>query len=61
MKTLTTLVISAFLSLTVASSFAPAYAFGPPNRMAGQDYATRGYNKAAKEKKMKNMKVMKKQ
>jgi hypothetical protein len=56
------LVMSAFLSLTVASSFAPAYA-APPNRMTGQDWATRGYNKAAKEQKMKmkNMKMMKKQ
>ena len=44
MKVLTTLVTSAFLSLTVASSFAPAYA-APPDRMGGQDWATRGYNK----------------
>ena len=48
MKTLIALVITAFLSLTVASSF--ALARGRPNQMAGQDWATRGYNAAAKEK-----------
>jgi hypothetical protein len=53
MKTLITLIIAAFLSLTVASSFALAYFRGRPNQMAGQDWATRGYNAAAKGKGMK--------
>lgn len=55
MKTLIALVMTAFLSLTVASSFALAYFRGRPNQMAGQDWATRGYNAAAKEKKTKGL------
>jgi hypothetical protein len=55
MKTLVALVIVVLLSLTVGSSFALAYFRGRPNQMAGQDWATRGYNAAAKEKRMKGL------
>lgn len=55
MKTLVALVIVALLSLAVGSSFALAYFRGRPNQMAGQDWATRGYNAAAKEKRMKGL------
>jgi hypothetical protein len=53
MKIITVLAVSAFLSVTVLSSFAPAPAYAAaPGAMSGKgDYATRGYWQAAKEKK----------
>jgi hypothetical protein len=53
MKTITVLAVSAFLSVTVLSSFAPvpAYAAAPGAMSGKSDFATRGYRQAAKEKK----------
>jgi len=44
MKASFALVITVCLSLTVTSSSALALFLGRPNQMAGQDWATRGYN-----------------
>lgn len=43
MKTFAPLFIVAFFSIAIVSP-APAYYQGRPNQMAGQDYATKGYN-----------------
>jgi hypothetical protein len=55
MKTITVLAVSAFLSVAVLSSFAPAPAYAAaPGAMSGKgDYATRGYRQLAKQKKAK--------
>lgn len=55
MKTLAALVMCALLGLTVASFFAPAHSRGRPNQMAGQDWASRGYNSANKAKRLKGV------
>ena len=52
MKTIVVLAISAFLSVMVLSSFSPAYAAAPGAMSGKGDYATRGYNQAAKQKAM---------
>ncbi len=50
MKTITVLAISAFLSVTMVSSFAPAHAAAPGAMSGKSDYGTRGYRQAAKQK-----------
>jgi hypothetical protein len=57
MKTITVLAVSAFLGVTVLSSFSPAYAAAPGAMSGKGDYATRGYNQAAKQKKAKGAKM----
>jgi hypothetical protein len=52
MKTIAVLVASAFLSVTVLSSFSAAYAAAPGAMSGKGDWATRGYNRAAKQKMM---------
>ena len=47
MKTLAPLFIVACFTVAVVS---PAPVQGRPNQMAGQDYATKGYNAAARQK-----------
>jgi hypothetical protein len=58
MKTIIVLALSAFLSVTVVSSFSPAYAAAPGAMSGKGDWATRGYNQAAKQKMMMNRKKM---
>jgi hypothetical protein len=53
MKTITVLAVSAFLSVTTLSSFAPAYAAAAGAMSGKGDYATRGYRQLAKQKKAK--------
>jgi hypothetical protein len=50
MKTIAVLAASAFLILTVLSSFSAAYAAAPGAMSGKGDWATRGYNQAAKQK-----------
>jgi hypothetical protein len=50
MKTIAVLAASAFLSVTVLSSFSAAYAAAPGAMSGKSDWATRGYNQAAKQK-----------
>jgi hypothetical protein len=50
MKTIAVLAASAFLSVTVLSSFSPVYAAAPGAMSGKGDWATRGYNQAAKQK-----------
>jgi hypothetical protein len=50
MKTITILAISAFLSVTIVSSFSPAYAASQGAMSGKSDWATDGYKQAAKEK-----------
>jgi hypothetical protein len=50
MKAITVFALSAFFSLTIASSFTPAYAAARGAMSGKGDWATRGYNQAAKEK-----------
>jgi hypothetical protein len=57
MKTITVLAVSAFVSVTTLSSFSPAYAAAPGAMSGKSDYATRGYNQAAKQKKTKGAKT----
>jgi hypothetical protein len=59
MKTIAVLAIFTFLGVTVASSFAPAYAAARGAMSGKSDYATRGYNRAAKEKNAKGIKTVK--
>jgi hypothetical protein len=58
MKTITVLAISAFLSVTIVSSFSPAYAAARGAMSGKGDWATQGYNQAAKEKQVKGAKKM---
>ena len=58
MKTITVLAVSAFLSVTTLASFSPAYAAAPGAMSGKGDYATRGYNQAAKQKKAKGAKTV---
>jgi hypothetical protein len=56
------LALSAFLSVTVLSSFSPAYSAARGAMSGKGDFATKGYNQAAKQKMMmKRKKVMKQQ
>lgn len=55
MKALVALAVVLFLDLILSSPFALAYFGGRPAQMAGQDWATRGYNLAAREKRMKGV------
>ena len=59
-KTITVLAVSAFLNVTVLSSFAPvpAYAAAPGAMSGKSDYATRGYRQLAKQKKAKGAKTV---
>ena len=50
MKTITVLAISAFLSVTIASSFSSAYAAAFGAMSGKSDFATRGYNQGTKQK-----------
>ncbi len=62
MKTITVLALSAFLSVTVLSSFSPVAYAAAPGAMSGKgDYATRGYRQAAKQKKAKGATTLPKQ
>jgi hypothetical protein len=62
MKTITVLAVSAFLSVTVLSSFSSVAYAAAAGAMSGKgDYATRGYNQAAKQKKVKGAKTAPKQ
>jgi hypothetical protein len=61
MKTIIVLALSAFLSVTVVSSFSPVYAAALGAMSGKSDWATRGYKQAAKQKKAKGAKMMKKQ
>jgi hypothetical protein len=45
--------------LTIAASFTPAYAAAGGAMSGKGDFATRGYNQAAKEKKVKGAKTVK--
>jgi hypothetical protein len=58
MKTIVMLTLSAFLSVTVVSSFSPVYAAAPGAMSGKSDWATRGYKQAAKQKKAKGAKVV---
>jgi len=53
MKTIAVLATSTFLSVTIPSSYSPAYAAAPGAMSGKADFATRGYNQAAKQKKAK--------
>ena len=53
MKTIVVLALSAFLSVTILSSYSAAYAAAPGAMSGKGDWATRGYNQAAKQKKAK--------
>ncbi|WMT78817.1 hypothetical protein [Bradyrhizobium sp. Ash2021] len=59
MRAITILALTAFLSLTIAASFTPAYAAAGGAMSGKGDFATRGYNQAAKEKKVKGAKTVK--
>jgi hypothetical protein len=59
MRAITILALTAFLSLTIAASFTPAYAAAAGAMSGKGDFATRGYNQAAKEKKVKGAKTVK--
>lgn len=62
MKTIFTLVLAGFVSVTVLSSFSSVAYAAAPGAMSGKgDYATRGYYQAAKQKKMKATKPSPKQ
>jgi hypothetical protein len=50
MKTIVVLAVSAFLSVTILSSYLAAYAAAPGAMSGKGDWATRGYNQAAKGK-----------
>jgi hypothetical protein len=50
MKVIIALALSAFLSLAINLSFTPAYAAARGAMSGKGDFATRGYNQAAKEK-----------
>ena len=52
MKTTVVLAVSAFLCVTILSSYV-AYAAAPGAMSGKGDWATRGYNQAAKQKKAK--------
>jgi hypothetical protein len=58
MKTISVLALSAFLSVTVVSSFAPVYAAAPGAMSGKSDFATKGYKQAAKQKKAKGAKTV---
>ncbi|HEV7603006.1 MAG TPA: hypothetical protein VGO49_22450 [Bradyrhizobium sp.] len=58
MKTITGFAVSAFLGATILSSFSPVYAAAPGAMSGKGDYATRGYNQAAKQKKAKGAKTV---
>jgi hypothetical protein len=58
MKTIVVIAVSAFLVVTTFSSFSPAYAAAPGAMSGKSDYASRGYNQAAKQKKAKGTKTM---
>jgi hypothetical protein len=53
MKTIIVLAVSAFLSVTILSSYSVTYAAAPGAMSGKGDYASRGYNQAAKQKKTK--------
>jgi|GraSoi2013_100cm_1033763.scaffolds.fasta_scaffold148151_1 hypothetical protein len=59
MKTIAVLALSAFLSVTIVSSFSPAYAAARGAMSGKGDFATKGYNQPAKEKKAKSTKMVK--
>jgi basic membrane lipoprotein Med (substrate-binding protein (PBP1-ABC) superfamily) len=50
MRAISILALTAFLGLTIAASFTSAYAAAPGAMSGKGDFATRGYNQAAKEK-----------
>jgi hypothetical protein len=59
MKTITVLAVSAFLSVTVLSSFSSVAYAAAPGAMSGKsDWASRGYNQPAKAKKAKGTKAV---
>jgi hypothetical protein len=53
MKTIVVLAVSAFLSVTILSSYSPSYAAAPGAMSGKGDWATKGYNQTAKQKKAK--------
>ena len=59
MKTIAVLAVSAFLCVTLASSFSPAYAAARGAMSGKGDWATSGYKKAAKETGTKGAKTVK--
>jgi hypothetical protein len=59
MKTIAVLAASAFLSVTVLSSFSVAYAAAPGAMSGKGDYATKGYKQATKQKKAQGTKMPK--
>ena len=59
MKPIIVVAIVAFLGAVLASSFVPAYAAAPGAMSGKRDWATRGYNQAAKQKQMNNAKMKK--
>ncbi|WP_407179023.1 hypothetical protein [Bradyrhizobium sp. STM 3562] len=61
MKLVVLLAIAALLGLTLASTTVPSYAAAPGAMSGKGDWATRGYNQAAKEKQMKSTKAKKQQ
>jgi hypothetical protein len=58
MKPIAVLAASAFLSVTVLSSFSAVYAAAPGAMSGKGDWATRGYNQAAKQKKAQGAKTV---
>jgi hypothetical protein len=59
MKTISVLALSAFLSVTVVSAFAPVYAAAPGAMSGKSDWATKGYKQATKQKKAQGTKMPK--
>lgn len=59
MKTIALIAASAFLAVTILSSFSPAAYAAAPGAMSGKsDYASRGYKQAAKQKKANGAKTV---
>ena len=58
MKTIAVLATSAFLSVTVVSSFSPVYAAAQGAMSGKSDWATKGYKQAAKPKKAQGAKTV---
>jgi hypothetical protein len=58
MKTIAVIAACAFLGVTTLSSVSPACAAAPGAMSGKSDWATRGYNQAAKQKKAKGAKTV---
>jgi hypothetical protein len=60
MKSILFLAAAVLVYSTIATTFTPVYAAAPGAMSGKGDWATRGYNQAAKQKQMKSTKATKK-